>query len=103
MSFDIIVNAIVMVADFGYIFLVATCVKLFQCNNQPGGHSTLNDYPALECYSESWYSLLPASIAGMILYGLGIPVWFGWVLYKIPTRFMDRSFRKKFSSLVVRF
>jgi hypothetical protein len=103
MSPDVIVNAVVMAADFGYIFLVQSAFKLFQCNKQPSGGYTLHDFPAMECYSSSWYQLLPFALMAILAYGVGIPAWFGWILYKIPQKYQEEKFRLKYSSLVVRF
>lgn len=93
MDLDIIINAVVMMADFFYIFLVHNTFELFQCYSQPDGTDSLASYPGMECFSEDWYKLLPVAIIAIILYGIGIPAFFGWILYKIPSRFSDTVFR----------
>lgn len=49
------------------------------------------------------YNLLPASVMGMLVYGIGIPVWFGTILYRTPSNYHSEVFRKRYSSLVVRY
>lgn len=94
MDLDVIINALIIMADFSYIFLVQSTFELFQCDTQPvEGVSTLVAYPGLPCYSSPWYILLGVAVPSIIIYGLGIPAMFAYVLYKVPSKFANVSFR----------
>ena len=97
-----IINSMTMFLDVLYIYLVSVAFELLNCYKQPDGSSTLFAYPAIQCYDEDWYSLLPLSIISIILYTVGIPLAFSVALVLNRKKLDSAKFNQTFGYLTRR-
>jgi len=68
-----------------FIAYLPICVKAFQifnCTAFPDGTSTFDADPSLICYDTWWNELRPWGVLAVLVYGLGIPLWFLYALKK---------------------
>jgi len=65
-----------------YLSISAKAIELFDCTEQDDGEYYLDAEPSLRCYDDWWWELFPAAVFCTVVYALGIPLWFSWVLLK---------------------
>jgi hypothetical protein len=68
-----------------FVAYLPICVKAFQhmnCTAFPDGSYTFDADPSLVCYDTWWYTLRPWAVLAVLVYGLGIPLWFLYALKK---------------------
>ncbi|KAI9143132.1 hypothetical protein BKA69DRAFT_205483 [Paraphysoderma sedebokerense] len=60
-----------------YVNLAAKSLSLFDCTLESDGKAYLDDDVSLVCYTDWWYRDLPINVAAVIVYAIGIPLYFG--------------------------
>ncbi|KAI9138482.1 hypothetical protein BKA69DRAFT_772165 [Paraphysoderma sedebokerense] len=78
-----------------YVHLAGKSLSLFDCTFEEDGKAYLDDEVSLVCYTDWWYQDLPFGVASIIVYVVGIPMYFGilCVLYyqtKFRGEFWDK-------------
>ncbi|KNC49889.1 uncharacterized protein AMSG_06186 [Thecamonas trahens ATCC 50062] len=82
-------TSMVTVASFAYMFLSAKAVEFFDCTQQADGRYLLDADPSLECYQPWWMDMLPAGIAAVVVYVMGIPATFLLLILKYRSSLED--------------
>lgn len=59
-----------------YLPIILKAFQVFNCTKFPDGTYTLDADAAYKCYEGWWYDVEPWGYVCVILYGLGIPLWF---------------------------
>ena len=72
-----------------YTLIISTTLDPFRCTFQVDGRRSLTTEPAIICYEGEWLSNLPIAVVAFVTYVVGIPVFFGAMLF---------SFRHRLSS-----
>ena len=67
-----------------YFIVVKTALGIFDCISTTGGESVLESNPNVVCSTKAqpYGKVYPFGIAGMVVYGIGIPLIFGFVFFK---------------------
>jgi hypothetical protein len=75
-----------------YLPLALKALEILDCTQQPDGSRTLDAEPDLRCDADWWYEVRPWGIAAVILFAVGIPLWFAFLLFRTrpPLRAMQR-------------
>ncbi|KAI9143976.1 hypothetical protein BKA69DRAFT_1057483 [Paraphysoderma sedebokerense] len=78
-----------------YVHLAAKSLSLFDCTFEEDGKAYLDDEVSLVCYTDWWYQDLPFGIASMLIYVIGIPLYFGLLCFLYyQTKFRGGSWDK---------
>ncbi|KAI9137938.1 hypothetical protein BKA69DRAFT_839063 [Paraphysoderma sedebokerense] len=64
-----------------YITVASYSLSLFDCTKERDGYFYLDADPSLRCYEEWWYDDLDYAVVAIALYVIGIPLYFGIILY----------------------
>ncbi|KAI9146222.1 hypothetical protein BKA69DRAFT_3966 [Paraphysoderma sedebokerense] len=64
-----------------YVNIAAKSFALFDCTVEDDGNAWLDAKVSLICYQDWWYQELPYGIAAIIVYALGIPLYFSVLSY----------------------
>jgi len=75
-----------------YPFVSATSLRIFQCKNVEGTYYLLSDF-SLQCYDSRWYRFVGAACLMVILYPIGIPTLFGYIIWKYRYRLDEPGIR----------
>jgi hypothetical protein len=75
-------NGFVVFLLYAYFFLVEASLNAFHCQRQPSGRSTWTPDPTVYCFSDKWRPTMAGYMVGLAVYGLGIPVFAVWVLFR---------------------
>lgn len=69
--------------SFAYMFLSWQSLLLFDCIPLAGSDGTyVRDFVQLQCHSPEWYRKVIATIGGIVLYAVGIPLVFHFCYYE---------------------
>ena len=79
---DLIVGAVMTVFFYFFFALVRGGVELFDCTPDADGRTVLQTQPNVECWRPAHYSLVPWGIGSLVVYGVGVPAAFAWVLWR---------------------
>ena len=79
-------SSVLMLLGLVYMSLTTTSLSHFDCTRQVDGSLTMDAAPSIDCFSDEWYRLLPAAVAGIVFYVVGIPL----LLLVVYTRFRFR-------------
>lgn len=77
-----IIKFIVIFMNLSYLSLIPKAFELFDCTAQQDGTYTLDAQPSLECFTSDWWIQLQVpAIMLLMLYGVGIPCFFLYILF----------------------
>ena len=69
--------------SFAYVLLNEASLEPFGCSQRSDGVWVMENDPAVQCFAGEWLAFyLPVGILAMLSYSLGIPVLFGWLLWR---------------------
>uniref|UniRef100_A0A6U4BQC4 Tyrosine-protein kinase ephrin type A/B receptor-like domain-containing protein n=1 Tax=Vitrella brassicaformis TaxID=1169539 RepID=A0A6U4BQC4_9ALVE len=110
MSLDKTINTIGMMINILYIAFVSNVCVIFQCFEHPNGRYTVREHPEITCfdpetgYGKRWTTTyLPLGIFGLLVYVIGVFVYFAWISYISPFHFDEPGFRTRYRFLFFRF
>jgi len=76
---NLLTRATISLLSYGYTVLSWYSLTIFDCI-QLRGHSYVREDVAIECYSNEWGEYAPTSIMGILVYTVGTPLGFIWLL-----------------------
>jgi len=86
-----------------YLMLVNKSFELFRCTSLPDGHSYMDVAPSERCYDGTWKNYLPVAILAIIIYAVGLPVFFFYQTFRHRHNLMDSTFRTRFGYIYSRY
>lgn len=96
------VNAYGTVAYTFSISILAFAMDLFKCFTHPNGLSSLRVSPDVLCHSDLWNGMVVVGILAILVYVVGSFTLFSVITFLAPRRFRDKSFRKTWKFLLVK-
>ncbi|CEM34047.1 unnamed protein product [Vitrella brassicaformis CCMP3155] len=103
LDMDKLFSTIGVIISAAYIALARIALSLFTCRKHPSGQWTIKAFPEVLCRGNRFASVLPFGVSAIILYPIGILLWFGGVCIRAPYRFDDVRFRTRYKFLLYRF
>lgn len=93
---DVFVGMFLSANYYVYLVVASSALEIFDCSTNANGLVTLDAEPSLTCWEGVHAELWPYASASLIVYGLGIPSLFGWIVwhYRADIRF-DQAQRSR--------
>ena len=102
---NLFINAWLMVLTTSYTLVSDKTMELFSCVKQNDGTYSIANSPDLLCYTDEWYSKLPWAIVSIVVYCLGIPAFFLFLVFKYreEIKHHDLKLRDRIGSTYMRY
>lgn len=78
---DVFVGMFLSANYYVYLVVASSALEIFDCSENANGLITLDAEPSLTCWEGVHDELWPYALASLIVYGLGIPGLFGWIVW----------------------
>ena len=97
------VNAYFMFLSVFHPYLTKNSLEVFRCREFADGKFYMDVQTSLECFDEEWYAHMPFAVLAFVVYGLGIPLLFFFVLRsgKNSNRLDERMFKRRYGSIFI--
>ena len=97
------VNAYFMFLSVFHPFLTKNSLEVFRCREFDDGKFYMDVQTSLECFDDEWYAHMPFAVLAFVVYGLGIPLLFFFVLRsgKNANRLDERMFKRRYGSIFI--
>ncbi|KNC55282.1 uncharacterized protein AMSG_10922 [Thecamonas trahens ATCC 50062] len=70
-----------LVAPLLYIPLSQSSLALFDCSQLPNGQYVLDADTGVVCFDDAWWAIVPFGVVAILIYVIGVPVYFGITLF----------------------
>jgi hypothetical protein len=101
--FNAIINSMLSLLSFSFIYIVTTASEVFVCTKHPNGVLTLNSSPDIVCFQGEWWIMAPITIATYILFGGGSILYFTTILVKYKDWEKSKNFIERNKFILKRF
>jgi len=101
--FNRILNTLSAYISFLYIFMMTTASEIFVCTSQKNGSFTLNESADILCFQNEWWILFPLSVLWYLFFGIGILLYFGFMVIQRNKLKNDELFQLRFRFVLLRF
>ncbi|KNC53961.1 uncharacterized protein AMSG_09607 [Thecamonas trahens ATCC 50062] len=82
-SIRTLVDAVLFaLAPLLYIPVSRTALIMFDCTRLADGSYVLDSNPGIKCFNSQWWELLPVGLVALVVYVLGLPIYFGIALLR---------------------
>jgi simple sugar transport system substrate-binding protein len=97
------VNAYFMFLSVFHPFLTKNSLEIFRCREFADGKYYMDVQTSFECFDDEWYAHMPFAVLAFVIYGLGIPTLFWYVLRqgKLSNRLDERMFKRRYGSIFI--
>jgi hypothetical protein len=75
-------GVIITIVYYFHLFMVINSLLVFDCQTPDGSEPVLEAEPSVVCGSAVHWGMQVSGAIGLILFGVGVPVWFGTVLFR---------------------
>jgi len=103
MNFDRTSNIFFSVILTFFAGIVAMCITIFKCHDNPNGKRTLAKDESIICGDDKWTGMLGISIVSVLVYVLGFGCLCSYVIYVAPKRFSDIHFQRRWKFLFIKY
>jgi hypothetical protein len=104
MTFDRVINTILLLFDIVYIYVCEITFRIFSCYENTDGTYSMLDAPSVRCFSSEWWrSYFPISLISFFVYVISFPSIIAYVIKAAPQRREDPKFYARFSSIFNRY
>ncbi|KAI9140027.1 hypothetical protein BKA69DRAFT_592450 [Paraphysoderma sedebokerense] len=80
--------------------LATKSLGLFDCTLEQDGYYYLDADASMRCYSDQWNAAVPYGLAGIIVYVIGIPLYYSALLYVIYQKSYQGTFWRQAKEVV---
>ena len=101
--FNSIINAILSLLSFSFIYIMTTASEVFVCTRQPNGVMTLNASPDIICLEGEWWIMAPITVICYIFFGGGACLYFALLIIKFKDWKKNKNFIERNKFILTRF
>jgi hypothetical protein len=98
--FDYYIAAFILFLSFSYTFLSSSILDMVDCVRHDDGTAYLLQSPSQPCFVSSYWAQLPAVVAAIVIYVVGIPLLLSAILFRHRHNFANNQVAVRYQLIV---